>query len=296
MKTVIKYLPFVFSSLSVLMIIAGSFYILKYKENTNQSLQQQSEKIFYLDNKISDLEKALIINQDENISFKEALKEVTNKSGDISEKITRISESVGTLEKITQTDPELLQKYSKVFFLNENYTPTNLREIPKEYVFDENRDYQIHQEIWPNLKDLMDSAQNAGHELKIISAYRSFGEQAILKNGYVVTYGAGTANQFSADQGYSEHQLGTTIDFTNTTLGSRFSEFGESKSFQWLKENAHRFGFILSYPEGNSYYQYEPWHWRFVGIELAKKLNKEGRNFYDLSQREIDDYLVNFFD
>ena len=296
MKRYVEYLPISVSVLSILFAIYIVFYSSDQNQKTNEKINSQSEEITNLNQKVNDLESALLNTQDQNISFAEALKEAQENSGSISDKINRISESVGTLEKITQTDPELLQKYSKVFFLNENYTPTNLRKIPEEYVYDKNRTYQIHQEIWPYLQDMIDSAKNDGHELRIISSYRSFGDQAILKNGYVVTYGAGTANQFSADQGYSEHQLGTTIDFTNTTLGSRFSEFGDSKSYKWLVDNAHRFGFILSYPEGNSYYQYEPWHWRFVGVKLAKDLKKDGRDFYDLSQREIDDYLVNFFD
>lgn len=294
-----KHVEYISISISLLALTASIYIIfnsIEYKTNINDQFSTQSNNIETLNQKIIDLENALILNQDKNTSFEEALKKAQENSGNISEKINQISQSVGTFEKIIYTDPELLQKYSKVFFLNENYVPTNLRDIPKEYTYDQNKTYKIHQEIWPNLKDLLESAQNAGHEIKIISAYRSFGEQASLKNAYTVTYGAGSANQFSADQGYSEHQLGTTIDFTNTTLGANFSDFGESKSYQWLLDNAHRFGFILSYPENNTYYQYEPWHWRFVGVKLAKDLKEDGRNFYDLSQREIDEYLVSFFD
>ena len=108
-------------------------------------------------------------------------------------------------------------------------------------------------------------------------------------------YGSG-ANSFSADQGYSEHQLGTTIDFTTEEIGASSSVFGKTTAYQWLLENAYKYGFILSYPEANKYYQFEPWHWRFVGRGLAEKLHQEGKNFYDLDQREIDEYLISFFD
>lgn len=296
MEKYIKHIPLILSALAI--ITAGYIVFENFNDKKSQEQQTkiQEEAIFNLNQKITDLETVLLATKNENISFAEALKEAQEKNGSIADKINQISESVGTLEKISYTDPELLQKYSKVFFLNENYVPTNLREIPDEYVHDTNRTYEIHQEVWPHLKELIDTAKNEGHEIRIVSAYRSFGTQASLKSAYTVTYGAGGANQFSADQGYSEHQLGTTVDFTNTTLGSRFSEFGDSQSYQWLLKNAHRFGFILSYPENNSYYEFEPWHWRFVGEKLARDLFKDKQNFYDLSQREIDEYLVSIFD
>ena len=52
----------------------------------------------------------------------------------------------------------------------------------------------------------------------------------------------------------------------------------------------------MSYPKGNSYYVYEPWHWRFVGKELADDLYDENKKFYELDQREIDEYLLKIFD
>ncbi|OHB11524.1 MAG: hypothetical protein A3H60_01405 [Candidatus Zambryskibacteria bacterium RIFCSPLOWO2_02_FULL_44_12b] len=130
----------------------------------------------------------------------------------------------------------------------------------------------------------------------IASAFRSFETQASLKSEYRVVYGAGTANQFSADQGYSEHQLGTAMDFTTPSVGGAFSKFPADPAYDWLQDNAHKYGFVLSYPENNSYYKFEPWHWRFVGVALATFLHGEGKYFYDLDQREIDTYLIKLFD
>ena len=154
---------------------------------------------------------------------------------------------------------------------------------------------QIHAKVLPNLVNLLSVAQKDGMDLKIISAYRSFGEQSILKGAYTVNYGSG-ANTFSADQGYSEHQLGTTIDFTTTSIGASFSGFSKTKEYEWLVQNAYKYGFIISYSKDNTYYQFEPWHWRFVGKSLAKRLYEEKQNFYDLEQRIIDSYLINIFD
>jgi zinc D-Ala-D-Ala carboxypeptidase len=90
--------------------------------------------------------------------------------------------------------------------------------------------------------------------------------------------------------------LGTTIDFGTPSIKGDFSKFGGTKEFEWLVNNAHKFGFILSYPKDNEYYIYEPWHWRYVGVALATRLHDEEKYFYGFSQRIIDSYLVNIFD
>jgi LAS superfamily LD-carboxypeptidase LdcB len=204
--------------------------------------------------------------------------------------------TVDTLEKLSKTDPELLQKYSKVFFLNEHYTPPRLSEIEKEYLYSEDSPEQIHASVRPYLERLLNAVQDDGIELYVKSAYRSFDEQSALKGSYSVTYGIGSANQFSADQGYSEHQLGTTVDFVSVGQGGQLAGFDKTEAYAWLLENAHTYGFTLSYPPNNAYYVYEPWHWRFVGVELATYLHNRGKYFYDLEQRQIDEYLVELFD
>jgi LAS superfamily LD-carboxypeptidase LdcB len=203
--------------------------------------------------------------------------------------------TVATLDKLAKTDEELLAKYSKVYFLNENYEPSKLVEIKERFLNKEAINTQIHAQVWPYLERLLIDANGDGQKLLVASAFRSFGTQAALKSAYKVTYGSG-ANAFSADQGYSEHQLGTAVDFTTENLGSAFSNFGSQSAYQWLKDNAHKYGFVLSYPPNNAYYKFEPWHWRYVGVKLATRLHADNMNFYDWDQREIDRYLVNLFD
>src|SRR5262249_35620771 len=145
-----------------------------------------------------------------------------------------------------------------------------------------------HKQVWPHLEDLFEAAEDDGVNLRAASSYRSFDTQAILKGSYTVHYGTG-ANAFSADQGYSEHQLGTTLDFTTKEIGANWSSaFEGSDGYEWLIKNAYKFGFVISYPKGNTYYIYEPWHWRYVGEGLAKDLHDDGKSFYDLDQRTID--------
>lgn len=210
--------------------------------------------------------------------------------------IQTISSTVGLLDKLSKTDRELLQKYSKVYFLSENFVPSALSDIDLTFLYRKEKPEKIHTSVKPYLENLLKTASTDSVNFFVLSAYRSFGTQANLKANYKITYGAGTANKFSADQGYSEHQLGSTVDFTATSTGETLTGFEKTNAYTWLVNNAYKFGFILSYPKGNTFYTYEPWHWRFVGVELATKLHNENKNFYDLDQREINTYLVKIFD
>ncbi len=220
-------------------------------------------------------------------------------NGTFANQISQISSTVGTLSKLAATDPQLLAKYSKVYFLSDNYVPAKLSDIDPKYIFGTKK-LQFESNALPFLTRMIDDANSAvtipPNALRLVSAYRSFGTQATLKSTYKVTYGAGTANAFSADQGYSEHQLGTAVDFTSTTLGDSFSSFNTAPEYTWLIANAYKYGFILSYPKGNLYYVYEPWHWRFVGVKLATMLHAENQQFYTLDQRSINPYLITLFD
>jgi LAS superfamily LD-carboxypeptidase LdcB len=212
------------------------------------------------------------------------------------QQVATLSATVGTLDKLTKTDKQLLEKYSSVYFLNENYAPQSLTAIDASYLNRPEKLEQFQSNIYPHLTDLLRAAHADHIPLQIFSAYRSFGTQALLKSNYKITYSKGTANSFSADQGYSEHQLGTTVDFTTPTIGSTLVGFDKSPAYIWLSTHAYLYGFILSYPKNNIHFIFEPWHWRYIGIELAKKLHDEGKSFYELDQREIDTYLIKFFD
>ncbi|HWU24288.1 MAG TPA: M15 family metallopeptidase [Candidatus Paceibacterota bacterium] len=225
-----------------------------------------------------------------------ALEQERKKNGEYASQVGELSSTVDTLTKLTTIDPQMLAKYSKVYFLNENYVPAELATITPEFTYDQKRTYRFEAKAYPFLENLMNDANDQGLKLQVVSAYRSFGEQSALKTNYRVTYGAGTANSFSADQGYSEHQLGTTVDFTTGYLGANFNSFAGSDAYSWLLDNAYRYGFVISYPKSNTYYTFEPWHWRFVGIKLATELHIENKHFYDFDQRTINSYLVNLFD
>lgn len=205
-------------------------------------------------------------------------------------------EKIEELTKLTTLDPELLQKYSKVYFLNENYIPRKLRNINSDFLVNPESELQILSDVRPFLRDMLEDAQDEGVELRVVSAYRSFNTQKQLKSAYTTQYGSGTANKFSAEQGYSEHQLGTTVDITTPSVGGLNVKFETTPAYAWLTEHAYEYGFVLSYPKGNKFYVYEPWHWRFVGKDLARHLHREEKHFYELDQRDIDEYLLNIFE
>ena len=271
----------------------------RIKESTEQRLasttSQLNQEREQASSTIHELSGRLSLTSEELTEIEDDLRREKNRNEDFEDQIKDLAGTVGVLDKLSKTDEELLQKYSRTYFLNENFRPLKLAQITQDYVFSGKKDQYFHGDAVEYLTDLLDAAKKAGHDIKIISAFRSFEEQAELKGQHTLVYGSGS-NTFSADQGYSEHQLGTTVDIADTTTGGAYTSFADTEAFTWLKDNAHRYGFILSYPEGNQFYIFEPWHWRFVGRDLASDLKRKEQSFYDLDQRELDEYLVTIFD
>jgi D-alanyl-D-alanine carboxypeptidase len=218
-----------------------------------------------------------------------------NRNEEFEDQIRDLSGTLGDLDKLAKIDAQLLQKYSKVYFLNENYLPEKVDEINDRYILDGKEEQYFDARAVDFLEDMFRDARRDNIDLKVVSAYRSFDEQTTLKGQHVQVFGSG-ANTFSADQGYSEHQLGTTVDITVDSIGGTYTSFAETEAYEWLLDNAYKHGFILSYPEGNDFYVYEPWHWRFVGEDLARDLQRKDKTFYSMDQREIDEYRLKMFD
>ncbi len=133
----------------------------------------------------------------------------------------------------------------------------------------------------------MESALNkTGYSLHIRSGYRSYATQKYLYGSYVKTDGVSGADTSSARAGHSEHQTGLAIDIIQPGISSSTTlytaNFQNTKQYAWLQEHAHEYGFILRYPKDKSDitgYIYEPWHYRYVGIDAAKIIWQEGITF-----------------
>lgn len=131
------------------------------------------------------------------------------------------------------------------------------------------------------LNEMMADARSAGHELSVISSYRSYSYQQDLYNRYVSSHGEAQAKRFAAQPGHSEHQTGLTFDLGGTeSQGNWLSgSFGDTPAGKWLAANAHKYGFIVRYPKGKEAitgYIYEPWHFRYLGVENATKVYNSG--------------------
>ncbi len=135
----------------------------------------------------------------------------------------------------------------------------------------------VRSEAKKHLDELVVGAKSSNINFKIISAYRSQSAQASIYNGYVKRDGQATADTYSARPRYSEHQTGLAIDLGNSDGVCDLEIcFGDTPAGLWIKNNAHNYGFIVRYPSGKTSitgYQYEPWHLRYVGIDVAKSIH-----------------------
>lgn len=267
----------------------------EFTTKQEQQINQKNAELSTASSTISALETTISDIQEDLEDLADDYHDEKDRNEEFEDQIKYLAGTLGDLDKLANTDEELLRKYSKVAFLNENYIPERLKEIDEDYVLDGKGDQYFLSKAMEHLEDMLDAAEDDGMDIKIVSAYRSFDEQNELKGQFTQIYGEG-ANAFSADQGFSEHQLGTTLDLTTPSVGGTYNSFADTPEYQWLLDNGHKYGFILSYHEGNDYYIFEPWHWRFVSIELARDLERKDDIFYDLEQRDIDKYLLEFFD
>jgi len=142
-------------------------------------------------------------------------------------------------------------------------------------------DHLVRALLIDDLSALNRAARAAGVRLAVQSAYRSYGYQAQVFAGWVAQLGRERALRVSARPGHSEHQLGTAIDLRSADGPAPWdvADWGATPDGAWLLENAHRFGFVLSYPAGEearTCYDYEPWHYRWVGREQAAAVHAAG--------------------
>lgn len=121
------------------------------------------------------------------------------------------------------------------------------------------------------LESLLSDVEGTGIATKIISSYRSYTTQESVYSGYVNQYGRAEADTFSARPGHSEHQTGLAVDVGGGGCDLEIC-FSSTPFGEWIKSNAHLYGYIVRYPEGKESltgYQYEPWHLRYVGVDVA---------------------------
>lgn len=144
-----------------------------------------------------------------------------------------------------------------------------------------------------DLAAMQDAWRAAGLTVIVESAYRSYAAQAATFDGWAVRLGHAEALVRSARPGHSEHQLGTAIDVTSPGWANRFGDWGvESAEGAWMAEHAWEYGFVMSYPAGSqaaTCFSYEPWHFRWIGREVAADHRASGLQLRQFLERYVDD-------
>lgn len=177
----------------------------------------------------------------------------------------------------------LVNKYN---YLDKNYVPNNLENINTKYA---NTNMKLVKEARIAFEEMSEAASLENLNIIAMSTYRSYSYQDTLYNRYVAQDGKELADTYSARPGHSEHQTGLAVDVYNKTTS--YTEFENTQEFLWMQENAYKYGFILRYPKDKTYitgYQYESWHYRYVGIEIAAYIQKHNITYDEYYIQHLD--------
>ncbi|MGM0751131.1 MAG: M15 family metallopeptidase [Bacillota bacterium] len=178
-------------------------------------------------------------------------------------------------KQIIQNPSNLLALVNKDYALDE-YKPTDLVRPDVPFVFgnQELEKAYLRKEAAEQLEEMFTAAKAQGVMLTAISGYRSYEYQKMLLEREIAQFGEEKAVMAVAPPGQSEHQSGLAMDISSQSNNFQVNiEFADTKEGKWLAENAYKYGFILRYPEDKvsiTQYQYEPWHFRYVGKDAAK--------------------------
>ncbi len=163
------------------------------------------------------------------------------------------------------------------YALPDAYEPTDL--VPASQA-GYSAEYRVRELVIEDLNALREAIIAADvPEVALLAAYRSMEDQAALFAQREDELGFADAAKGTARAGHSEHHLGTTVDFRPIGATDVDQEFGATPTGQWLDEHSWEYGFVLSYPDGEedvTCYKYEPWHFRYVGREMAKAIHDSG--------------------
>lgn len=175
---------------------------------------------------------------------------------------------------------------NKEYGLPEGYEPDDLVKVDIPFVYQDETVHSLRKIAADAVIEMFEAAKADGLELAGVSGYRSYAIQKMLYEKYVARDGEEAANKYSAKPGHSEHSTGLAMDVAGISGKCAANNcFADTEEARWLAEHAHEFGFIIRYPLGKediTGYQYEPWHLRYVGKELAEFIHE-----HDLTLEEF---------
>ena len=223
--------------------------------------------------KLDNIDKKINYFRDENIDRYIAYKE---ENPDLDIKKVIINVNIGLDKKVyddavpatnLNKNNVLVNKYN---YLDKDYVPKNLEKISTVYALSNMKLVENAKEAY---EEMAKDASKSKLKLVILSSYRSYDYQVDLYNRYAKKDGKEKADTYSGRPGFSEHQTGLAFDIYNGK--TTYTKFESTKEFDWMQENAYKYGFILRFPKGKELetgYQYESWHYRYVGKDIAKEI------------------------
>ena len=182
----------------------------------------------------------------------------------------------------TSTDLNYSMLVNKYYYLSEDYVPDDLVSISTKYSWGTAGSQKVRSEAYDMYIKMHEAAEKeANIYLMVNSSYREYSSQQRVYNNYKTNHGEEYADKIAARPGFSEHQTGLALDIFSIKNPSQ-ATFKDSDAYEWLKNNSYKYGSILRYPEGKENitgYNFESWHYRYVGVELAKKIYDSGLTF-----------------
>ena len=279
-KKKLKTLPKIILILLIIIVVALSIIPSKKEETKNNNQEVKEEKNKY--EKLSYYKKE---NKKRYIAY-----EKENPTLTLEQIITYVNIGLDN-PYYTNTKPAdnlntnllLVNKYN---YLTEDYVPSNLENISTTYA---RSGMQLVKEAKEAFETLSENAKKDGMNVIAMSSYRSYDYQVNLYNNYVAQDGKEAADKYSARPGYSEHQTGLAVDVYNLDLP--YTSFEETEEFTWMQENAYKYGFILRFPKDKvdiTGYQYESWHYRYVGKKVAKEIKDNNLTLEEYIAKKVE--------
>ena len=299
-RNIFVYLDF----LLIIVLVIGLFFIIKNHNNNkstnNNSINNNKENIEIVETPTPDPNKEKydkLNNINEKIDFfkdeyLDRYLEYKNNHPELDDETIVVYVNIG-LDKEFYTDvKDSPFKHTntvlanKMYYLGEDYVPKDLTTINDKY---SSGNKKMTKDAALAFEEMAKDAKKNGYTVRAVSTYRSYSYQTNLYNNYAKQDGKTKADTYSARAGYSEHQTGLAVDVDNAKVS--YTKFGTTKEFGWMKDNCYKYGFILRYTKETEFitgYMNEPWHYRYVGKDIAKYIYEHPMTY--------EEYYVRFLE
>ena len=281
-----KKIIFLLSSIVVIVFLVLTVILFKVKDTPKKSNDNKvSEK---KDNKANDYSQFSFYKKDNLQRYIDYKK--NNPSYSLEDVVTYVNLN---LDKEPYTDTIKSEYLDTTYYIVNKFNYLGSDFIPNDLVLLDNKyaksGIYLVREAKDKLEIMLNDSVKENLKIRVSSAYRSYTYQVNLYNRYVRSDGVALADTYSARPGYSEHQSGLVVDLSRNF--ESFDTFENTDEYKWLVANSYKYRFILRYPKGKekiTTYTFESWHYRYIGVELAKKVHDSGLTF--------DEYYVRYLE